>query len=266
MFFYDFLTNVLANVAFWLVGGVIIGIALGVKRRRMHRFFGITQHKPLIVYLSSLFIERNSIKGRDNLPSEYQGIVIVDYEFQVISRITTLFNSSFIDRTPDMFSGLIDSLWLTKRPIVEFSPCPINKSDLRFQNIICVGGPQFNTASEYYLRTAKPYFTFERANNTWRVKISRGSRTDEYIKIDSNHDIGLLQRIKDIEHNTIVFIAAGVDINGTRAAIEYLYHHWDRLIREYEDDEFGVCLRCPLFEVDQEGYAHYDVLLKLPDK
>lgn len=257
------ITNILANVVFWTIGGAIVWIVLSRQRRRLHRFFGIRKNSPIIVYLSSLIIEPNTLKNRAGIASDYHGLAIVDYEFQVIPALTSLFTSTRLN-IPDLFSGLIDSLWLVKRPIVSFRPSPVTMDELQFADLVCVGSPKFNIATDYYLRTGKPYFILKEVDGVWMVEVSRGKRTGEIATATSEWDVGILLKLRDSERGTTIFVAAGGDVNATRAAVEYLARDWSRLLQRYGDEEFGVRLRCPAFDRDPQGYKSLEVTMELP--
>lgn len=264
----DILINIAANFIFWLGGGSIVWFLLSRKRRRLHRFFGIRKRNPLVVYLSSLIIEPNTIKSREGVVSSYTGLAISDYEFQVIPQLTTLFTSTRLVDIPDMFSGFIDSLWLVQRPVVDFRLSPPTIDDLQFTDLISVGGTKFNVVTRYYLKTGAPLYVLNETEDKWIIDVKRGKQAQAQTKTEFSKyevDVGVLLKMRDIENKTTAFIVEGGGVNATRATVEYLVHNWDKLLQRYSDREFGIVLKCPLFEDDKEGYKNWEVIKESPD-
>ena len=263
-FFLNVFINIVSNLIFWLAGGLMVGILLSRKRRRLHHFFGISKARSLVVYLASLVIEPDTVKDRFGVIRGHSGIAIPSYEFQAIPKISSLFSSTPLDLVPELFSGLVDALWLAKQPPLEFLPSPQKENDLIFTNAICVGGSKFNSATDYYLRTGKAYFSLSKDAGKWEIRVRRGSRTGELIYEPRSWDIGFVQKIYDVDHQSTVFITAGLGVNATRAAVIYLADKWEELYDQYGDSEFGIAFRCPDFSVDQEGYKRLEILMRLP--
>lgn len=263
-FLSDIFTNILANIIFWVLGGVIIGILLGRRRRKLFRFFGIAKNRPITVYLTSLPIARGSVIDSYGVPSRYQGLALHGSEFQVIPQITSLFMSNLFQNIPDIFSGLVDNLWLLRKPVIDILLSPKKQEEIRRSSSICVGGPKFNLTTEYYLRTGNPFIIMVRDQDAWIVKVARGSRSDEVLSAPDHWDIGVVLKLIDLEQSSTIFIVGGTGSNGTRAAVEYLVLNWEILYRSYKQAEFGIGLRCPNREIDPEGYKRPEILIKLP--
>lgn len=100
-----------------------------------------------------MIAEPGAIKSRSGGETVHTGIVLANYEFQVIPRISRLFSSSPIDNMPESIAKLVDSVSWLKRPDLLFLPSPLDENGIRFSNIVSVGSGLFNSVSEYYLRT-----------------------------------------------------------------------------------------------------------------
>lgn len=260
----DLLVNILANIIFWVVGGFLFGFLLSLRRRKLIRFFGVVKNRPIIVYLSSLPVEGGSIVDKYGIPSRYDGIAVHASEFQIIPQITSLFVSNMFQEIPDLFAGLVDNVWLLKKPVIEFMLSPKTQNEIVRSGSICVGGPNFNLVTEYYLKTGNPFISLSREYDAWMAKVARGSRAGEVLSVPDNWDVGVVLKIIDVEKLSAIFIVGGTGSNGTRAAVEYLVINWESLYRSYKLGEFGIAIRCRNRMTDPEGYRQSEVLIMLP--
>lgn len=257
-------TNIISDLILWLFLGITLAILLSRRRRRLQGFFGTLKEKSLIVYLGSFSIDSGAIIDRYGNTNKSPQTAISTRDFYVVPILSSLFESTVFDFIAELLSSLVGVFLLIKQPNITFLPSPQKEEDLEHTNTIAIGGPRFNLATEYYLKTGKPYFEFERKSNTWIAKIGRGSRSGETVLPPQGNDIGLIQKVYDTEHQSTVFIAAGIGINGTRTAVDYLVKNWEELRRIYTDNEFGIALTCPHQSIDPDGYKKSTVLLRLP--
>lgn len=263
----NIISNILANIIFWLTSGLVVGFILSFRRRKLYRFFGISKNKPVTVYLSSYAVQQNTVKDFRDKIREYEGLGIPNGEFLEIPNITGLFLSNALERIPDTLSGFVDNIWLTKKPIIEFLASPLNENKIRVTNHICIGGPAFNSVTEYYLRTGNPYLTMIEDAGSWTLKICRGRRTGEVIGSIAEHsewDYGIILKIRDQDKRTSVLILAGLNMNSTRAVSRCLIASWESLYRQYGSEDFGLCVRCPPLDKDSEGYKRFEIITRLP--
>ena len=253
-FIIDILSNIIANIVFWLAGGLTVAFVVGRKRRKLVAFFGLGKQNRLLVYMTSRPVYQPF--NERGVPSE---------EFQLVPTISSLFLSGQLGPVPEAFSGLIDSFWLIKRPSIEFLASPQDAEEIRFANTICVGGPAYNAATAYYSKACSPYFALSYERKEWRVRILRGSKAGESIIADEGWDLGILNKCYDVEHGSTIFIVAGMGINGTIAAAEHLVANWQTLQAAYKAQEFGLYLRCPYrTSADSTGYERAEVIMRLP--
>lgn len=266
-------SNVLANLLFWGGGGALVwlGILVG-RRRKLARFFGLRNGTSYTVYLSGYLIEKYAVKDRDGVPRGHQGLAIPEYEFQsipVLNRVLSVANSPIV---PDLFRGLIDGLWLLSLPTVQYVPSPQTFTDTPISSVLCIGGPKFNAVTEYFLRTRGALFFTQFKDpdsKRWRIVVNTGSRKDEVIGADlpkTEVDVGYVQRLVDTESGAVVFLLAGLGVNGTRAAAHYLEANWLKLYARFGNRDFGVVFKCPDVRVDLDGYLKITELLTLPPR
>jgi len=254
LFILDILSNVIANLIFWLSGGLLVASLVGRKRRRLREFFGLVKNNRLFVYMSSRPVYK---------PFEERGVQIE--EFQLIPLISSLFLLNKNRLIPEAFSGLVDTFWLIQNPKVEFLPSPRDSDEIQFANTICVGGPAYNVATLYYSKTNSPYSVLLYENDKWRIEIQKGTKAGKTIFADEGQDIAILNKCFDVENETTIFIVGGAGINGTRAAAEYLIKNWQSLQKIYGEKEFCICLKCPYRTKNNlTGYEQAEVIMRLP--
>jgi hypothetical protein len=164
---------------------------------------------------------------------------------------------------PEVIIRRLESWGFFKRPEIIFQASPQREQDIEFDNLILIGSQAYNVVTGYYITRGTPYLTLEFDTTDPGVVIRRGRNTGERIPFGQD-DLAVLLRIRDAEHGTTVFIGAGMGVNGTRGAIEYLMNNWEELRRVYGDQEFGLCLRFPSIIQDQKGFRRPDVLRQFP--
>jgi hypothetical protein len=270
---YGVVTGVIANAIFWSISIFVVGILLAKRRRHIHRFFGIRKGEPLVVYLSTIFVEPSvAITDRFNASGNRTGLgdrgfLLAGYESQVIPMVARAFSPTRLD----LLTTFVETRWVPKQPNLEFLPSPQDsdeEQDIMFAPTISVGGPRFNSITHYYLRTSNPYYRFTCRADQWHVEIARGREEGTILteSLDPTEcDYGLILRLSDTEHNdNTVFIVAGIEVNGTRAAAEFLFHNWARLLEVHGTREFGICIKCPSFDADRAGYLRPEIVHELP--
>lgn len=263
LFIYDLLTNIFANVIFWLSGGIVIWILVSGKANRLNRFFGTTKQREVTIYLSSFRVEP-ILEKEFGIVKGHRGIAVPSDEFSTIPKLASLFSSNPLNLIPEIFVGFVDSFWIIKRPEIEFMPSPHTTEMLNFKNAICVGGPAFNFATDYYQKSCNPYFSMSADSGRFAIRINRTSRAGEVVHQDG-FDLGFVQKMVDHEHKCTVFLVGGIGIGATMAAVDYLVSEWSNLYKRYQDDEFGVIIRCPYLNNVTGGRIKPDVLLSLPN-
>jgi len=271
----DILSNLLANIIFWIFGGIIFGLVISIRRIRLNRFFGIKFGQPLLIYLSTHPIENEIFKHRTEIENSVDTELISKSEVQVVTLFSELFSSQPFERIADAFAGIVDTLWLIGRPEIKFVPSPLSEEELEFSSTICLGAHEFNTATEYYFYKHNPYIIMERKNPDDRiniiVRINKGDRKGEIITRTNHHgdneknwDLGIIVKLFDEEHGNTIFIVAGLEEMGTLSAADYLVENWRVFQKIYNNSEFGICIRCPSYRRNPMGYRNRKKVVSLP--
>ena len=244
-FLLGLVSNVLANVVFWLGLGALVWLVASIARRRFVDFFGLGRDGQITVHLSNLW-DPASTAGP-------VGYTISRHEFQVTRTVNQLFGSASM-RLPEMARGLVDGLWLRQipQPDVVISPADGSQVSIATSSII-VGGATRNAARALYVDSALPFIGFDTEErslrkhsgqkNVSRVQIFRGFRAGE--NIDSSLNPAILEKIHDGTRGITLFFCLGARGDTTWAAAEYLVRNWAELRREFGDREFALCLGFP---------------------
>lgn len=258
-FLVDLLNNVLANIVFFLGGaGVFVLILLKQQKRKNYFFFKASRNRHIDVYLSSAKLEDAEIVAHSGTTDKYTGTVLLKGEFRIIPDITSLFSTRFT--IADAFSSLVDAYTEAQKPEIKYIPSPSSFGEekdffsLRNRTIICIGGPKFNAVSNYYQEVGKPIFKVIKDEEKCEIQFIRKGRVQKIFERDNGKDIGALIKLYDKANDNVVFIAAGLGINATCAAVVYLKENWKALSSKYPDKEFGVFLQCDHFRKNETGY------------
>jgi hypothetical protein len=256
--------NVVSSVLVWLLIAVVVVIILGRRRRKLRGFFGLSDRQRIIAYLSCMPIDPENMVDRQGIRGSHRGIVLPDVEFRCVVPLMTMFISRWSDNIADLLvtmAGIYD----LRKPQIHFFASPLNESEIRPVTTIAIGSIKFNTVTIYYQRILTPFFEFYYDHSDdLCVKISRGARVTDVVNRDREYDIGVLQRLWDSEHRIFVFLVGGLGANGSRAAVEFLVNNWSALADAYGQSEFGICLRCPWYDLDSTGFETAEVIIKLP--
>lgn len=263
--------NIVSNLIgalIWLVLGIVLAIACYLvwvlpKYKKLTQFFGIsTKHPRLRVYFSRLNIPVGGSVDAQGTPRSYSGVAIPEYEFGIMESLLQPFLMLQPRWMPEAFVKRLRTWGLLTVPDIIFEASPSKEQDIKSDNLALVGSQAYNEGTKYYLSRGNPYLTLVFDNQGPAVIVARGKSKGE--KITTDTDLAILLRIKDDEHGTNVFVGAGLGVNGTRAAIEYLANNWEALEKNYGAQEFGLCIKCPWVQEDAEGFRKPDILRRLP--
>lgn len=244
-FLLGLVSNVLANVVFWLGLGAMVWLVASIARRRFVDFFGLSRDGQITVHLSNLW-DPASTAG----PAGY---TISRHEFQVTQSVSRLFGSASM-RLPEMARGLVDGLWLRQIPQPDVAISPVNVSQVSIAtSSIIIGGATRNTARALFVDSALPFIGFDTEERSLRrysgqkavsrVEIFRGFRAGE--KVDSSLNPAIVEKIYDGTRGITLFFCLGARGDTTWAAAEYLVRNWAELRREFGNREFALCLGFP---------------------
>jgi len=243
----DILTNVVANLIFWLGLGLIVGLTVRFGQRKFQKFFGLCVNQYLTVCLSNLWSTEISRRPR--------GYAVALHELRASEAITRLFGSASF-RLPDMVRGLVDTVWTGSRDY-EFQTAvsPATTEDPRkfeylASNLIVIGAAARNSIRRLYLdsNTVSMKFSNELPEADFhqlpkdqlavRILVGENAGTE----ITSTYELAILEKILDHQRDTIVFFCAGIRGDTTWATTEYLVRSWRALLQEFGSGPFALCL------------------------
>lgn len=259
------LSNVFANMVFWLGLGVAAWSATAVSRRRFLYFFGLRRGaETLTVYLSNLWSQETS--------SRPVGYSISMHEFKAAQCVGRLFGDAPL-RLPEMVRGLIDEVWIRRvvQPNVEVSS--IDPTQVSFSNsALVIGSATRNSVRAAFVDNGLPVMVFDaehRGVRSYRsagqnrgVKISRGARRGQAVPDDLN--LAVLEKIYDSDRGVTVFFCIGARGDTSWAVTEYLVRNWAPLLREFGDQNFALCLGFPAGDSYLEHYVEPRRLVTIP--
>jgi hypothetical protein len=261
-FLLGLVSNVAANVIFWLLLGVVFwGLSVAFARR-FNRFFGLGQARSVAVYVSNLWDRRTSVPGRE------EGYTISLHELRAGQAVDKLFGSAPL-RLPDLVRGLVDALWLHRqvRCTIEVSPKKGEAADLD-RNLVIVGSAARNSLRAWYLSLGVPSAALAGEIEASRGQLGRYER--QQITISNNgrereitsdgSNLAIIEKCHDKGRGRVLFFCLGYRGDSTWIATEYLIRHWKRLDREFGDRDFVVCLGFPETEKYLEEYKEPSTL------
>ena len=138
----DIVGSVLYTVILVLAGIVLVRMT---HRVRLLRFFGVTQGRRIVVYLSNLGIVEGGALGLDDRRRSYQGHAVPFLEVLVAGRFRDLFNYPIpsLSDGPSTFGRL-----LLSDVQVDLLHSPLRIRDVEQTSpFISLGGPAYNSAS-----------------------------------------------------------------------------------------------------------------------
>jgi hypothetical protein len=249
-------SNVVANIVFWILLGLVFWALSTAFARKFSRFFGLGRVRSVAVYVSNLWNPRLSRTGRE------VGYTISLHELRAAQSVDRLFGSAPL-RLPELVRGLVDALWLRRQVTCAIEVCPLKAEDADLErNLIIVGGSARNTLRARYLRAQVPSAALAEEDETPNVQL--GTNKAQYITISHNGsrkevtaigaNLAIVEKCRDPDRGTVIFFCLGSRADSTWAATEYLIRNWKRLAREFGDNAFVICLAFPHTERYLEEY------------
>lgn len=255
-FLLGLISNMVANIVFWMLLGIAFWLLTTTITRRFSRFFGLTRVNSVAVVLSNLWTPQLTRSGRTT------GYTISKHELWAAQAVGRLFSSASL-RLPDIVRGLVDDLWLRGRVqcAVEISPLPDESADLD-RNLIVVGSSARNSVRGHYVRSRLPTAILtgeDQATDPWNVMKNERSitlvRRGTESKVEFREvNLALIEKCCDPDRGTTIFFCLGLRADGSWAATEYLTRNWKRLAAEFRNSDFVICLGFPYSEKYAEEY------------
>ncbi|WP_372369630.1 hypothetical protein [Candidatus Uabimicrobium sp. HlEnr_7] len=224
------------------------------KKRKMYRFFGFHRNFKLNVYLSALFVQdkKTPIFSHMGFNIPYKGPVVPECEFIAISFFSRIFN--LISRGDNVGSSILNKLVLGDVS-VNYLNSPASSENIEHRNCICLGSATTNSMTDLYTSRNETILSF--CSKTCTIKSK-----DEIIGDPKGGDYAILEKIYDKETGIYVFVAAGMGISGTLAAVYYLTENWKKLEKKYKHKEFALCLRSCFYDQNPEGYKNAKIVFQ----
>ena len=249
-------SNILANLVFWLLLGASFWIASRVVVRRFFRFFGLDRTSSIGVYLSNLWTPQPSQTGRT------VGYSISLHELRAAQAVEKLFGSAPL-RLPEVVRGLVDALWLRQQLQYSTDVSPLKAIDADLdRNLIVVGGSARNSIRARYVQAQIPNailtgedqvpINWAAIKSAQSITIMRGGSKSEISLADTN--LAVVEKCHDPERETVIFFCLGMRADTSWAAAEYLIRNWKHLAAEFGDSNFVVCLGFPKTEEYLDAY------------
>jgi hypothetical protein len=235
--------NIASNLlTILIIAGVGWLIYFFTKRRRILAFFGLKNHKRLVLYLSNVHVQSGGSVGVDGKLRSYSGTAIPENEANLIPRFQRLFN--FVIPGLSEQPGLLK--WLLISDVdVEPIPSPSEADSVeKSATFIAVGSPAYNSAS---LRIEQVLNPFARFNAEYT-----GFCLDQANEI-TDLRCGFVQRVVGQFPEQTAFYVAGISALGTTGAAYFLATRWSYLAEKYKNSKpFCVVLR--ITENDPRGH------------
>ena len=245
------LSNVVANLVFWVLLGVTFWSIGLVSARRFTSFFGLRNSNGIVIYLSNLYSSGTNPSGRSD------GRTISIHELHGAQSVDRVLASAPL-RLPELVRGLVDSIWLRGKIESDVVVSPLDRASIDFsRNMVVIGSGVRNSARAHYLNARLPVAAFSGEYQGLLDFESRVVATFDSGKTEigrSGKNIGILEKCRDREHGIVVFFCLGKRADSSWGAAEYLVRHWNALAREFGDSDFLIYLEWPKIDGYLEHY------------
>lgn len=252
-FLVDVVTNVLANIIFWVVLGLAFAAYVQASKARFRRFFGLAPDLKLTICLSNLWSSSTSTQPNHRRARYYIGL----NELKASQSILELFGTSAF-RLPDMVRGLVDSMWSSSSKMVETAVSePVDQefpanTPTPTGSLVIVGSSRYNRRRRSFVESALPTMLFstklpeedDRKAGRFAVLVERGPGAGDD-PIESPLALGILEKCREVGTGRVVFFCIGAGGDISRAVSEFLVRNWGDLSRVYKDAPFAICLGFP---------------------
>jgi hypothetical protein len=148
------LENLLSDVIFLVIVVILSWLWIYFRRRvPLQNFFGVSDTKRLIIYLSNIGVMSYGSIGVEKKKLSFQGETVSFSEMQMANRLQNLF-SFIVPRLAESLKPIGKLLFSDVDVLVEISPRS-EKSLESVSSYIALGSPGYNTASGYIENTYK---------------------------------------------------------------------------------------------------------------
>ena len=245
------LSNIAANLIFWVLLGLVFWLVGLASSRRFVYFFGLRNSRGIAVYLSNLYAPGTSTNSRSD------GRTISIHELRGAQSVDRALGSAPI-RLPELVRGLVDSIWLRGRIQSSTLVSPIDPANIDFgRNMIVIGSAVRNSVRAHYLNTRLPVVAFSgeyREYLSFQSTIVTSFDEGRTNLGQSDKNVGILEKCHDRNNGITVFFCVGKRADSSWAITEYLTRNWSKLVREFGDSEFLMYLEWPRMDTYLEDY------------
>jgi hypothetical protein len=268
--------NIIANIVTGILAalfsfGVAIWILTRIRARRL-RLLGISNHQEistLPIYIAHLVVTKGGALLANGTPSmHFEGSAVPLREVDAARRIEEMLSPGILRFVPSELRAQLEKL--SKGFIqleTNIAPAPLDVNQVKhLPKAILIGGPEFNSATEYFMKRAGMFVFLDPAQcNEPTVTVPNQAGGQDRITPDSpSYNLGVVERAT-FENGQVIVMLTGLGSNGTLAAVDWFTKHWDELERLVGTKDFGICLQCPKRQVDPNGYLHWSLRRVYPD-
>ena len=257
----DIVTNVIANILFWIGLGFAVAALVRITHRRFRGFFGLNDNQNLAVCLSNLWSTETSRRPR--------GYAISLHELRASEAITKLFSSASF-RLPDLVRGLVDTIYLGSHRYdftTTISPAstdnPKDFAELS-GNLIVVGAAGRNSIRKTYLD--ENLVSLRLSDESQATPDQESSPGTGFAEVMTGADVGrhitaeplnlvVVEKVHDTTRGITVIFCLGRRGDTTWAASEYIARNWRSLQKEFGDQPFALCLG---FRELEYGFSYHE--------
>jgi len=230
----DYVVNVLSEfIALFLLFVFGWGIYRLTRRRKLLRFFNLSESKRILVYLSHLRVQPGGAIGVDGNPRSFGESALPLSEVSLFPIFSRLFN--FVVPGVDNLPGVLRWLVISDVEVI-LAPSPLKAGDVERQaTFIAVGSPAYNIASMHIENAFHPIGVIDINNSSISIPGEKSMTDLRY---------ALVQRVYDQSTQQTAFYVAGMSSLGTYGAAIFLARRWEYLSRRYPGaDPFCIVIR-----------------------
>jgi hypothetical protein len=270
-------TELIGNLLFGIftVIGIFLLAFIVILRTRAKRLrvLGVDKRISLSnfpIYIAHLVIVKGGALLADGTPSlHFEGRAVPIREVESAQKICDHLRSGLIESLPNKILNQLTNVSAAFSPVnVSINPAPLDVNKIKnLTRAIIIGGPEFNTATEYFLEKADMFRILDPkdcVNPTISIK-NRDGKDELILPDDPDYNLGIVERATFEDGKQIVLILTGVGSNGTLAAVDWFLKNWDRLNSVVGNKDFGVCLQCPRRKIDPQGYLQWTLRREYPE-
>lgn len=255
-FWLNVLVNIVSTLVLALIGLTAYAYFYWKNRRGILSFFGINNANPNVsIYVSTLQVKSGGTEGIEKIDKGYSGAAINKLEYEgalLIQKELKARPLALLPRTVQDWLGQDNIELRTVEVPIKLSPSKTTNRDPAFDsNLVILGTGIYNSLAHYYLKEyfkkherLYPWYFYHGKKDSQRIiGIHRRGFGDSPIE-GREHQIepAFIQRIRDADRKTTVFICSGLGSSATYGSARYLSEHWKDLQRKFKDDEFGTVL------------------------